>query len=506
MRTVIAVLLSFVIISSMLSPIQADVSPMKAEGSVRIYPVADAYIDPARPALNFGASQDLLAEYFSGLTPYVKFNIPQIPNNAGFLSARLNLFLRGKSSDITSSIALFKANTSKWDELRITYLNAPRISDKLVAVNRTVAFAQTWQSWNVTSEIGALIKANGGEISFALKSVNNTGTHTFSSKDSNQKPYIEIRYSLSDNRPPIVSKVWFEPEKPSVEDIIRVFANVTDDISGISKVSLHYIKNLDSEWAISEMKVSTGSVYLGTIPRQPSNSIVSFYVDATDFAGNSNSTKVLALNVTRPSYYLKLVDGVNQTRTHYERLIVNNTRAFEAMLANKSRIFDLTLNRTVSFYEGKLLVLNQSRLLLVNGYKELLDDYEALLVNYTRLGREANGVGIKLTSISAIFLELKNQSRYVEEAYQGQKGEIDGLKSSLDASRQGYKELKSDYDRIVAQLSKQNNEVGRYSLASLATGAGLIAVTSVSVLRYRKNIERIFTRAFNGKADRAKKE
>ena len=95
----------------------------------------------------------------------------------------------------------------------------------------------------------------------------------------------------------------------------------------------------------------------------------------------------------------------------------------------------------------------------------------------------------------ALYAELKNQSRYVDVAYQGGREEIEGLRSSLEALRVSYDELRMDFEFASAEVESYDREVGNLSLTSLATGLGLIAVTSVSVVHYRKGIGRILMRA-----------
>jgi archaellum component FlaC len=419
-------------------------------------------------------------------------------------------------------VGLFRGESSRWNELTLTYVGAPGVKSIPIATNRTVAFVNSWQRWDVSLEIGDILKMGGGEISFTLKSLNATGLHIFSSKEviSGQRPYLEIRYKVVDGSPPIIEGVAVEPKLPSVEDVVKVSANVTDDSSGVKSVALHYIRVSELAWSSMEMVSTNGRTYTAGIPRQPSGSTLSFYVEAFDKAGNSNSSKILSFNVSRPGYYTKVEDQLNRTKSFYEKLIQsqnktlfgimenrtkmleNRTKLLESDLANRTRLFDVTLaNRTLAFD----LALNQTRAdyerrisLLLNDYKELLADYEALLVNYTRAGRDSENIRTRFSSVQALYGEVRNQSRYVEAAYQGQNEEIESLRSSLDFLRKSYEELKKEYDIAASKLTTQGRDVENYTFASIAAGSGIIAVASFSVIYHKKTLSRTITRAFSG--------
>jgi len=403
--------------------------PGEIQRVVTLEPLADSYVDPENAALNFGAADELRVSNDSGIlsTTYLKFDVPEI-ELTDFLGADLILRLKGKSESTTSTIAVYLVNRSlTWDELRINFLNAPEPDNQTVAINDRVAFKDTWLPWNIAVTISSLVEEGGGEITFALRSMGDTGEDAFFSKDSRFVPHIEIRSGFSnavpDTQPPVFGQIWVEPAEPSVEDPIEILAEITDQGSGIRTVILQYILSSDVNWIVDEME-PIGTIYHADIARQPSNSTFFFFIDATDFAGNSISSEVMTFSVTRPLYYKEIqleLDQkdleLNQTRSFFEDQIADNEVAFQEILG------------------ARVGLLEEVRDGLVEDLEELLADYDLLLLNYTRLLRNSGELDASYDRVLSLYNQVREQYGEVELAYQGQREIEDELRASLDDLR-----------------------------------------------------------------------
>jgi len=90
--------------------------------------------------------------------------------------------------------------------------------------------------------------------------------------------------------PPILSPIQIstvtqEPEQDKVEPYqeVTVKANVTDQIVGVGDVIIYYSINGGSTWNYSNMIFNeTSGLYEGIIPGQPENTLVKYYIHASD--------------------------------------------------------------------------------------------------------------------------------------------------------------------------------------------------------------------------------
>jgi hypothetical protein len=86
-----------------------------------------------------------------------------------------------------------------------------------------------------------------------------------------------------------ISTVTQEPEQDKVEPYqeVTVRANVTDQIIGVGNVMLGYSIDEGSTWNYSNMVYNeTLGLYEGIIPGQPENTLVKYYVHASDVAND----------------------------------------------------------------------------------------------------------------------------------------------------------------------------------------------------------------------------
>ena len=456
-------------------PIFAQFPPQEQFRTIIIPAAADSFVDPKLPSLNYGASQELkvgLDRAGVAKTAYLRFNVSAFELDS-FLGATLNVHLKSKSESVTSVVAVIQVSAA-WDELRINSLNAPIVSlNASMSINDTVAFVNRWHSWDISSVLSN-ISDTGAELSFAMRLLNGPGENTFSSKDSKFVPFIEIRTvaDVNDLQPPFFGNIRLEPNEPTVEDIIEIFAEVSDGGSGVEGVTLNYIRAEETNWVLTDMEGIAAGLYYSALPRQPSNSTFFFFIEARDFAGNSISSAVISFNVTRPAYYRQIQVELNQTRQFYE-----------SQLANQTLDFEERLNSTILSFQNEIGLLQNEMDLLAGDLEELLFDYEILLLDQTRLGSDSRNLESSYAQVLALYNELKDQYSEIELAYQGQRNIGDGLRASLDEIRKNYSVLSLEYENSLARLDISDQRAGQNYLLAIgaSAGFGLLALTAFSL-------------------------
>jgi PKD repeat protein len=92
---------------------------------------------------------------------------------------------------------------------------------------------------------------------------------------------------IIDSTAPTITNVLQNPPVDNVwpTDTVEVNATVTDALSGIKNVTLLYSADGGETWTPVSMQ-QTGQVYSGTIPAFPNSTVVQYYIEAIDKAGN----------------------------------------------------------------------------------------------------------------------------------------------------------------------------------------------------------------------------
>lgn len=154
----------------------------------RIYPTKDSYINKEKPILNFGKSSSLLVNS-DKYESYLSFSLNTIPENAIIESAKLNLYKENYTN--YNSIDVY-STSDQYDEIGITSLNAPNKKEllfNLVLENKS-GYINTDLLYYVLDWFN---KDKSTDRAFNISS-NNVETIFFNSKESNNKPYIEVEY------------------------------------------------------------------------------------------------------------------------------------------------------------------------------------------------------------------------------------------------------------------------------------------------------------------------
>ncbi|MHA2028852.1 MAG: DUF7743 domain-containing protein [Candidatus Kariarchaeaceae archaeon] len=92
-------------------------------------------------------------------------------------------------------------------------------------------------------------------------------------------------FTVADGAFPEIEFVDYHPHSPDETEDVQVRTNASDVGSGVMSVFVYY--RLDTgPWQILTMSLVWGITYDATIPQQPYNTLVEFYINATDNSGN----------------------------------------------------------------------------------------------------------------------------------------------------------------------------------------------------------------------------
>jgi chaperonin cofactor prefoldin len=397
-----------ILLLGIISPLIPNV---EAYSNISIEPISDAYISSVQPNINFGASNNLNVQS-PNIISYIKFNLTDIPRNVDIIDIKLTLNLTSKSSESTSEIGLHLVKDSSWDELDISWNNAPKIESDSIGINDRIAFTLSLQSWNVTDVVKQRIST--GVLSLALVSYSDTGLNTFGSKESAQPPILEIRYEVSGEIG--IDSVEIIPTDPTSEDRIRVYVKLNSTADEVI-----FYQNSTRIWEELKMTMIGNDTYVTILPLQPSGLVIGYSIIVKSVPNIEVNTPIDLIRISRPSYYLDLEERYQNLLSDFNDLeneysILENSYAFlinnEAELQNE---FDNLQNA----YDN-----------LGNLYKNLQAEYFTLEGNFNSLDFQMkdlaqrfeelqNNLGIAGTNSSSTDLSFNQQLNYIVLTFTG---------------------------------------------------------------------------------------
>lgn len=104
---------------------------------------------------------------------------------------------------------------------------------------------------------------------------------------------------IEDVYPPEIADMAKVPESPVMGESVRISATIRDVGSGVKDAILHYSTSGGGAWEDVEM-TPRGDTYAAQIPGQSLLSEVMYYIEASDFIGNSAETSVERFSVGVP--------------------------------------------------------------------------------------------------------------------------------------------------------------------------------------------------------------
>jgi parallel beta-helix repeat protein len=148
------------------------------------------------------------------------------------------------------------------------------------------------------------VYADGGEPSYINVDMADNGTHRwiyFIYPYWTNEVVIRQEPILKDTTPPVISNVHQQPTKENVHSAgkVSVYADVTDDISGVKQVILNYTVG-NGTWIIASMMNLAGNTFNATIPGFPFGTNVTYGIRAEDNANNSITTEEMVYEYQYP--------------------------------------------------------------------------------------------------------------------------------------------------------------------------------------------------------------
>lgn len=163
-------------------------------GPVRTFaPAADAYVDSASPAKNFGAAANLSIDFSPVQESYLKFNLAGLTGNT-VNSAKLRVYVTDNGSVKGGSAA--KVSSTSWTETGVTYDTRPAIDGATLSSLGAVNIG-TWYELDVTGAV-----TGDGTISLGLKTSSTDGLHYASREDAAHAPQLVVNVTAGDSTPP----------------------------------------------------------------------------------------------------------------------------------------------------------------------------------------------------------------------------------------------------------------------------------------------------------------
>lgn len=121
------------------------------------------------------------------------------------------------------------------------------------------------------------------------------------------------------SNPPVIANITLSPANPTPADTVTVSAEVTDDGTVVS-VFLHYSIN-GAAFDSSAMNLAGGDTYQGTIDPQPENTMVNYFVIATDNDTLTTSSPTSSYTVIPPPQVVPIAD-IQENFPQYQGQIV----------------------------------------------------------------------------------------------------------------------------------------------------------------------------------------
>jgi hypothetical protein len=157
-------------------------APASEEPEIRAFkPVADTYVSAARPRANFGRARVLRVDGSPEATAYLRFDTRRV---SGAITS-VTLLLRSRT-EARASFAVRGVDDDDWRERRLTYANAPRLSQRYAA-SKPVRRG-TWTAVDVTPFV------DEGEAAVSLAITTRARRElSFGSRESRYGPRLVIR-------------------------------------------------------------------------------------------------------------------------------------------------------------------------------------------------------------------------------------------------------------------------------------------------------------------------
>ncbi len=211
--------------------VQSDEPP-----SVTLSPAADAMVNNAVPKAdeNFGTNNKMYARNKPNgwaYKAYLQFSLEGLSLDK-VNQAKLRLFGENQFNNREIKVAVFET-ASDWQELEITYNNAPgKIGSELDEV--VIDGTSQYYEWNVTSFVKTLFNQQAKKVSFLLISTNQDDNYDyarFNTKEATQNPPLLFLSTESDEPVDCIAREFI----PSADAYINNKSYLSDNNFGTKK-------------------------------------------------------------------------------------------------------------------------------------------------------------------------------------------------------------------------------------------------------------------------------
>ncbi len=165
-----------------------------------ILPSADAYVAQAKPDVNAGSDIYLYSYNWQNVTNfiYMKFNFSSVTYQANITSIILRMHEAGLYTSTPATIGAFICNDNSWQELGITYDNAPACSSEPSATVDIDTSGYGFGMVGADYDFNLTGALNGkSDVTLVLKTMNNSWSPaTFSSKEGDYPPKLIVTYDM----------------------------------------------------------------------------------------------------------------------------------------------------------------------------------------------------------------------------------------------------------------------------------------------------------------------
>jgi acid phosphatase type 7 len=147
---------------------------------VTFTPVADTYVSADSKSTNYGNTTAIRMDDSPVRNGYLRFMVQGL-GGKGISQARLLLYA---TSSISQSLDVHRVADNSWDEMSMTYSNAPTLGSTVASVPKILS--GTWITWDVTSYV-----TGEGPFSFGLTTPSNSSV-SFNSRESGKMPQLIV--------------------------------------------------------------------------------------------------------------------------------------------------------------------------------------------------------------------------------------------------------------------------------------------------------------------------
>ena len=174
------------------------------------------------------------------------------------------------------------------------FINETVQEEWLGCLRQVIVVSRTWSIADWTHTVIAKYDEACG-IAYSLYESWQTQSYTYIASFT----MIGTTCKLSDASPPSITDLTYSPKTPTPDSAVEVTASVTDVGSGVKSVILKY--SIDGGGTWTDVTMTSGSTYTGTIPKQADGTTVQYKIKAEDNAGNIIESSITSYTVHAPT-------------------------------------------------------------------------------------------------------------------------------------------------------------------------------------------------------------